>query len=179
MHHFKTRQIRIECRWFLCYTRCSQNRRPPPKMQKHHVCHIHSFIPSALCTLKACLMDKSNMISSEPPGMAYARTSLAQPLSAKITQYSQRGQYVSLTYTTAQPSRPVHPSNSSNPRRSGSPPLHRIQTSSSPAPSVRQSPLPASASPRSHSSPDTGRSDSPSNYERPRSGEPCWRVSCG
>lgn len=149
-----------------------QNAKPPGS-------HIHSFIPSALCTLKACLMDKSNMISSEPPGMAYARTSLAQPSSAKETQCNQGGQHVSLTYTTAQPSRPVHPSNSSIPRRSGSPPLHRTQTSSSPAPSTLQSPLPASASPRFHSSPGTGKSDSPSNCERPRSGAPCWRASCG
>lgn len=36
----------------------------------------YNFIPSALCTLNACLMLKSNIISSLPPGIAYALTSL-------------------------------------------------------------------------------------------------------
>ncbi len=36
----------------------------------------HSFIPSALCTLIACLILRSSIISSLPPGIAYALTSL-------------------------------------------------------------------------------------------------------
>ena len=36
---------------------------------------IYNFIPKALCTLNACLMLRSNMISSLPPGIAYALTS--------------------------------------------------------------------------------------------------------
>ena len=36
----------------------------------------YSFIPSTFPTLKLCLILKSNIISSDPPGIAYARTSL-------------------------------------------------------------------------------------------------------
>ena len=36
---------------------------------------LYSFMPSTWCTRNACRMLRSNMISSLPPGMAYARTS--------------------------------------------------------------------------------------------------------
>lgn len=42
---------------------------PPP------VLPIYNFIPRISCTFSACLMLRSNIISSLPPGMAYARTS--------------------------------------------------------------------------------------------------------
>ena len=37
--------------------------------------NLYNFIPNALCTLMLCRMLRSNMISSLPPGIAYARTS--------------------------------------------------------------------------------------------------------
>lgn len=44
-------------------TRSTSGELPPPYL-------AHSFIPRALCTLSACLMLKSNIISSLPPGIA-------------------------------------------------------------------------------------------------------------
>lgn len=53
--------------WDILYTTIPQNPHPNPR---NHTIPTYNFIPNALCTLKLCLIDKSNIISSLPPGIA-------------------------------------------------------------------------------------------------------------